>query len=95
MPDSGKPWRARLAEAIEFPEDTFGGVPCLSMYGNTTLVVDGCSGVISYTDNEAQLRLQGLTLVIRGKSLVLHTFFDRSIKVGGVIDALEFNVNRS
>lgn len=90
MADGTKPWRARLAEAIEFPEDTFGGVSCLSMYGNTSLTVDDCSGVISYTDSEAHLRLCGLTLVIRGRSLVLQTYFDRKIKVSGTITVLEF-----
>lgn len=90
MPEDTKPWRARLADAIEFPEDTFGGVSSITILGNTSLTVDDCAGVISYTETEAHLKLCGLTFVIKGRALILHTFFDRKIKVSGTITALEF-----
>ena len=90
MAEDTKPWRARLAEVVEFPEDTFGGVSCISILGNTSLTVDRCEGVISYTDGEARLRLCGFTLVIRGCALVLQTYYDRKIRVSGTIAAMEF-----
>lgn len=90
MSEESKPWRARLADAIEFPEDTFGGVSSITILGNTSLTVDDCAGVISYTETEARLKLCGLTLVIKGRALILHTFFDRKIKVSGTITAMEF-----
>lgn len=90
MSEETKSLRARIADAFQFPEDTFGGVSCLTMMGNTSLIIDDCSGVISYTDSEARLKLCGMNLVIRGNSLILHTYFNRKIKVSGIISALEF-----
>lgn len=90
MAERKKALRAKMAGAIEFPEDTFGGISHLSMYGNTSLAIDDCVGVLSYTDTEAKLRLRGLILVIRGRNLALHTFFDRRIKISGTIYNIEF-----
>jgi len=88
------PLGARISQALEIPEDTLGGLSCMSIYGDQILVADCCNSVISYTEETVALQLIGMIVTITGKQLKLSTFRFGRITVSGQISGMEIRPER-
>lgn len=66
--------------------------PHLELFGNHEIIVEGCMGVMEYTDTYLKLRLPKGVLTVCGTEFDIVTFEDTTITVKGNMTSLEFCV---
>lgn len=66
------------------------GGSLIELYGNRTVVVDGCDGIIDYDDECVVLRVGRLTVRLTGRGLRLKRLTENSAMIEGCISALEY-----
>lgn len=66
--------------------------PHLELFGNREITVEGCVGVLEYSDTYLKLRLPRGALILCGGSFEIVTFEGTAITVRGSISSLEFCV---
>ncbi len=72
--------------------DMFVDEPRIEMVGNREIVVDGCKGVVEYTENNIKLSLGESVLSLSGNNLVIRSFDnDVAIIIGQICD-IDFTV---
>ena len=62
------------------------------IFGNGKINIEGCMGVLEYTDTYLKLKLQKGTLILCGDSFDIIYFEEKLITVKGVISSVEFCV---
>lgn len=65
------------------------GGPRLEMCGNRQILVEGCGGVLEYTQEAVRLRYGRLVLRFTGRGLCLHALSARSLTISGWITGME------
>ncbi len=80
-----KPFSQRLCETLDIPVGTFGKISFIEAVGNRELCVDGCEGLVTYTDDLVILILCDGLLTVRGSGLELRSFSGGRVSVSGVI----------
>ena len=66
--------------------------PHTEIFGNSKINIEGCLGVVEYTDTYLKLKLQKGTLIICGEQFDIVFFEQRLITVKGKISSVEFCV---
>ena len=64
----------RLCDRLDIPSGTFGKSSFIEAVGNRELTVSGCEGIISYTENEVEIRLCDGCVSVSGYGLELQSF---------------------
>lgn len=64
----------------------------LELFGNREIIIEGCMGVLEYSDTYLKLRLPKGSLTVCGSGFDIVTFEDTVITVRGNISSLEFCV---
>lgn len=64
----------------------------IEMISNREICVEGCAGVLEYTDAYLKLKLCKGALIIMGSNLDITLFEGKTITVCGTISAVEFCV---
>lgn len=65
-------------------------MPYLELNGNTEAVVDGCLGVLEYTDTTIVLNGDACLLRFRGNALSLKAYSASQTEISGEFSAIEF-----
>ena len=63
----------------------------VELLGNRQAVVDGCRGIIEYSDSCIRLSAQGLILKFTGTGLEIRAFTESEAIVAGTILGLEYS----
>ena len=79
-----------LARALELPPGSFTGLSQIALTGNREAVLEGCRGILSYSEEEIQLAMDNMVLCITGRMLRLRSMSDQSILIDGFIDTIQF-----
>ncbi len=80
-----------LADMLEVPLDTVSHVPKLEMVSNTEAVLDGCTGVLEYTQDVMKLACgKRLTVKFSGQGLEIKALNCETVKITGHIVSVEF-----
>lgn len=79
-----------LAELFDLPGDVVGGMCHLEMIGDRRLFVERHSGILSYSDQQIDLNTPRGILRVRGKRLTLEAMTGEEVRIGGVVDAVEW-----
>lgn len=66
------------------------GGSLIELYGNRTAVVDGCDGIVDYSDESVILRAGRLTVKFSGRGLRLKCLTVSSAVIEGYISAVEY-----
>ena len=66
--------------------------PIIEITGNSVLTLEGCHGVLEYTDTYMKLKLQKGVLIICGSDFDITLFENKLISVKGNISSVEFCV---
>jgi len=75
-----------LGKDSEFlPDDTH-----LEVYPSREITLDGCVGVLEFTDTYIKLNLKKGSVTVMGKSLDIKSFEGKTIVMGGSFSAVEF-----
>ena len=85
---SKKPLSQRLCEVLDIPVGTFGKISFIEAVGNRELCVDGCEGLVTYTDNTVILILCDGLLTVKGTELELKSFSFGRVSVSGIISSI-------
>ena len=81
----------RIAKALEVTPSTLGAAQ-IELSGNREAVIDGCKGVVEYDTDSVRLAIPNMTVLFRGRGLVMRCLTGESVIIDGVIDAIEFSV---
>ena len=66
-------------------------MPHISVNSNIEAVIDGCFGVIEYSDSVVRINCKTLILKIDGDDLSIKTVSEQQYKVSGNIFSMEFS----
>ena len=80
-----------LVKELEEPSVAFLSPVRVELLGNRQAVVDGCRGIIEYSDSCIRLSAQGLILKFTGTDLEIKAFTESEAIVGGIILGLEYS----
>ena len=64
--------------------------PRLELLGNRTAVIDGCDGIVDYSDERILVKMGRLMTEITGKSLKLKLLTENSAVVEGFIQNIRY-----
>ena len=62
----------------------------IEMYSNKEIVVDGCMGVLEFSDTYIKLKLKKGNAIIYGSGLNINGFEEKTITVSGSLQSVEF-----
>lgn len=79
-----------LAELFDLPGDVVAGLCHLEMIGDRRLYLERHGGILSYSDIQIDVNASGGVLRIRGRRLTLEAMTGEELRIGGVIDGLEW-----
>ena len=66
--------------------------PHIQIYSNSKITIEGCHGVIEYTDTYLKLKLQKGTLILCGSGFDIIFYEQKLITIKGNISSVEFCV---
>jgi sporulation protein YqfC len=79
-----------LGLAFQIPNDPFSKLAQINLKGDKEIIVDGCYGILEYSDSLISINIGKSTLKIIGFNLLVADYFDSNITVMGTIKSLEF-----
>ena len=79
-----------LDRALELPVGTVSGRATVILHSDREVIVDGCRGVISCSEEEIKLNIGNRGLVTKGRGLMIKNLTDREITIAGCIASIEF-----
>jgi len=80
----------RLAEILSFPQGTFTNFPTIRIRGNREITIDGCTGLLSYAQENILLETRFCRISINGRNLTLNNLAGNILAVKGFIQNVEF-----
>ncbi|MCL2772380.1 MAG: YabP/YqfC family sporulation protein [Oscillospiraceae bacterium] len=82
----------RLAEILSLPQGTFKNFPSIQIRGNREIIIDGCTGLLSYEQEKILLETKYCRICISGRALTLNNLTKNIIAIRGFIKNVEFNM---
>ena len=82
----------RLAEILSFPQGTFKNFPSIQIRGNREIIIDGCTGLISYENEKILLETKYCRINITGRTLTLNNLTKNVLAIKGFIKNVEFTM---
>ena len=65
-------------------------MPEIELTGNRLASVNGCRGILEYTDTAVRINTQSMILCFNGNNLRIKFLSENTIEIAGVISKLEF-----
>lgn len=81
-----------LSEFFALPADTFANYPSVHIKGNREIIIDGCTGLLNYSEENVVIETRFCKINIAGRSLNLHNLSDKIISIRGFIQKFEFTM---
>ena len=82
----------KLAEILALPQGTFKNFPAIQIRGNREIIIDGCTGLLSYSQENILLETRYCRICIHGRSLNLNNLAKNILAIRGFIKNVEFNM---
>lgn len=82
----------KISRALALPEGTFKNFPTIEIRGNREIMIDGCTGLLSYGAENILLETRYCRIKIIGRALTLNNFTRNVLAVRGFIQNVEFNM---
>ena len=82
----------RLAEILSFPQGTFKNFPAIQIRGNREITIDGCTGLLSYEEENILLETKYCRINIIGRTLTLSNLTKNILAIRGFIKNVEFTM---
>lgn len=70
--------------------EMFRDEPRIEMTGNREIIIDGCKGVVEYTENNIRLSLGESVMSLSGDSLLIQSFDNDVVIISGQISDIDF-----
>ena len=82
----------KAAEILGLPQGTFRNFPSLQIRGNREIIIDGCTGLLSYAEDDILIETKYCRIKIAGRNLTLKNLTKSILAVRGFIKNVEFNM---
>ena len=79
-----------MAQALDLPASDFEHGAHIEFSGNREVIIEGCYGIINYTQSEIKLNLGKCLLKFTGEGLFMRSMSENSAHVSGRIFSMEF-----
>ena len=79
-----------LAEKYDMPEEILPGAASVTIFGGRQARIDGCRGILEYSQESLMLAMRKGRLMIRGANLVLKAMNTHELVVSGKILGVEW-----
>ena len=70
--------------------EMFRDEPRIEMSGNREIIIDGCKGVVEYTENNIRISLGESVLSLSGDNLLIQSFDNDVVIINGQISDIDF-----
>ncbi len=80
----------KIGKIIELPQEFLEGATHIEIAGNREIIIEGCKGIIDYTEESIKLSAGKYAILIIGKNLEIKNLFDESIIINGFIIKIEY-----
>jgi len=82
----------KAAEIFGLPQGTFKNFPSIQIRGNREIIIDGCTGLLSYAEDNILIETKYCRIKISGRNLSLKNLSKNILAVRGFIQNVEFNM---
>lgn len=82
--------RLHVEQTLDLPEILKPDVPHIEMQGNGELIIDGCKGILEYTEDRIKLHAGALILSVLGSNLTIRMYAESQTMIIGDILQIEF-----
>ena len=82
--------RSALQNAFDLPTGALAGFPQIALSGNREAVVEGCTGVLEYSDTRIRLGFGKMMLQFTGRNLQIRCMSGENVIVDGFFTGIEF-----
>lgn len=80
----------RVEQVLELPVGSLSGAARMELYGNRRAVVEGCHGIIEYSEELIRLKTSSGTIRFNGRGLSMSCLTEDNAVVEGTILIIEF-----
>lgn len=80
----------RLSGILDIPPSAMSGVPQIELGGNREAVIDGCQGILEYSEDTIKLAAGKLNMRFLGRGLQIRVLTHDSAVIEGFITSIEF-----
>lgn len=80
----------RLNDSLDIPKTALPGVAQIELSGNREALVDGCCGILQYTDTAIRLSTGSLIVRFTGSDLRVCAMQSGQIRITGLFAAIDF-----
>jgi sporulation protein YqfC len=80
----------RLSGLLDIPPSAMSGVPQIELGGNREAVIDGCQGILEYSEDSIKLAAGKLNMLFTGRGLQIKVLTHDSAVIEGFITSIEF-----
>lgn len=89
--DMEKSFRERLAEEFELPEPVLKNCPGIELSANRCAFIEGCKGIVEYSENGIELNLGSISARFCGTELEINSYDGENVLLSGNFSAISFN----
>lgn len=79
-----------ISRSLDLPQDTVSGFAHIEISGNREVIVEGCQGVLEYSDCAIALNTGRLTVRICGCELTIISMQNGQAVIKGIITGVEY-----
>ena len=79
-----------ISRNLDLPTDTVSGYAHIEMSGNREIIIEGCRGVLEYSDQRIALNTGKLTVRLCGCDMTILSMQGSQAVIKGVITCVEF-----
>ena len=89
--ESSKSKTKILSDNLQVPGTVSRGTANIELFGNNEAMIEGCKGVIEYSDDEIKLNIGKNEIQFLGTDLVIKSYFNEEIAIEGNILTIGFS----
>lgn len=79
-----------ISRSLDLPQDTVSGYAHIEISGNREVIVEGCQGVLEYSDSVIALNTGKLTVKICGCELTIISMQSGQAVIKGIITGVDY-----
>ena len=80
-----------IGQNLDIPQDSFSGYAHIELCGNREAIVEGCLGILEYSDCSVAINTGKLTVRIRGCELTIVAMQNGQAIIKGIITCLDYS----
>ena len=80
---------------LEFSDESpqnIAGAPQITMFGNSLVQIEGCNGIIDYTETTIKISIKRGFITFFGKNFNVVSFYNTILSFSGEVSTLEYTV---